>query len=186
LQYQAKHLASSADLRALQLPLRFDLARYDVALFRLGDVELTLFGLIQLAVLLFLLVFVTRRLTRLINQVLDLSRLESEAPDGERPRVDFLALIELLKKYRVVPVGVHGGSTEHMAAALAAGLYPAPDARIGKAAPGASNAEVAAQAAPQPAPDRGHVLPRRKRAPFPHGSLDDDGHSAPFVQILQT
>jgi septum site-determining protein MinC len=83
--------------------------------------------------------------------VIDLSRLESEAPEGERPRVDFSALIELLKKYRVVPVGVHGGSAEQTAAALAAGLYPAPDARIGKAAPGVSNVEVAAQATPEPA-----------------------------------
>ncbi len=83
--------------------------------------------------------------------VIDLSRLESEAPEGERPSVDFSALIELLRKYRVVPVGVHGGSAEQTAAALAAGLYPAPDARIGKAAPGASNAEVPAQVAPEPA-----------------------------------
>ena len=83
--------------------------------------------------------------------VIDLSRLESEAPEGERPRVDFLALIELLRKYRVVPVGVHGGSAEQTAAALAAGLYPAPDARIAKAAPAASNPEVAPQPASQPA-----------------------------------
>ena len=93
--------------------------------------------------------------------VIDLSRLESEAPDGERPRVDFLALIELLKKYRVVPVGVRGGSAEQTAAALAAGLYPAPDARIGKAAPGASiprcckplssASQPASQPVPQPA-----------------------------------
>jgi septum site-determining protein MinC len=81
--------------------------------------------------------------------VIDLSRLES--PEGERPAVDFLALIELLRKYRVVPVGVHGGSAEQTAAALAAGLYPAPDARIGKAAPAASNPEVAPQPASQPA-----------------------------------
>lgn len=83
--------------------------------------------------------------------VIDLSRLESEAPEGERPAVDFSALIELLKKYRVVPVGVHGGSAEQTAAAMAAGLYPAPDARIGKAAPGVSSAELPAQAAPEPA-----------------------------------
>jgi septum site-determining protein MinC len=84
--------------------------------------------------------------------VIDLSRLESEAPEGERPRIDFLSLIELLKKYRVVPVGVHGGSAEQMAAALAAGLYPAPDTRVAKAAPpSAPNAEAAAPAAPQPA-----------------------------------
>ena len=50
-----------------------------------------------------------------------------------------------------MPVGVHGGSAEQTAAALAAGLYPAPDARIGKAAPGVSNAEAPTQVAPEPA-----------------------------------
>jgi septum site-determining protein MinC len=79
--------------------------------------------------------------------VIDLSRLESGAPEGERPTVDFPALLELLKKYRLAPVAVHGGSAEQAAAALAAGLFPAPDARIGSAAPGGSNAEAAAQAA---------------------------------------
>jgi septum site-determining protein MinC len=76
--------------------------------------------------------------------VIDLSRLESE---GERPTVDFAALLELLKKYRLAPVAVHGGSAEQAAAALAAGLFAAPEARIGSAAPGGSNAEAAAQAA---------------------------------------
>ena len=79
--------------------------------------------------------------------VIDLSRLEPSVPDGERPTVDFPALLELLKKYRLAPVAVRGGSAEQAAAALAAGLFPAPDARIGSAAPGGFNAEAAAQAA---------------------------------------
>jgi septum site-determining protein MinC len=79
--------------------------------------------------------------------VIDLSRLESGAPEGERPTVDFPALLELLKKYRLAPVAVHGGSAEQAAAALAAGLFAAPDARIGTAPPNGSNAEAAAQAA---------------------------------------
>jgi septum site-determining protein MinC len=99
--------------------------------------------------------------------VIDLSRLESEAPEGERPSVDFSALIELLRKYRVVPVGVHGGSAEQTAAALAAGLYPAPDARIGKAAPGASNAEVPAQAATEPAVSQPAAQPAPQPVPQP-------------------
>jgi septum site-determining protein MinC len=78
--------------------------------------------------------------------VIDLSRLEPEAPPGARPTVDFPALLELLKKYRLAPVAVHGGGPEQAAAALAAGLFPARDARIGTAAPGASNAEAAVQA----------------------------------------
>ena len=42
--------------------------------------------------------------------------------------VDFAELLRLLKPYRVMPVAVKGGSEEQMAAALAAGLAPAPDA----------------------------------------------------------
>ena len=84
--------------------------------------------------------------------VIDLSRLEPEAAEGERRTVDFPALLELLKKYRLAPVAVHGGRAEQAAAALAAGLFPAPDARIGTAGPSAaSNAEAAAQAAAQAA-----------------------------------
>jgi septum site-determining protein MinC len=81
--------------------------------------------------------------------VIDLSRLESEA-DGERSTVDFPALVALLKKYRLAPVALRGGRAEQAAAALAAGLLPAPDARIGTA-PSASDPEPAAQAAPQTA-----------------------------------
>jgi septum site-determining protein MinC len=79
--------------------------------------------------------------------VIDLSRLESEAPEGERATVDFPALLGLLKKYQLAPVAVHGGRAEQAAAAVAAGLFPVPDARIGTAAPSGSNAEAAAQAA---------------------------------------
>jgi septum site-determining protein MinC len=78
--------------------------------------------------------------------VIDLSRLESEA-DGERSTVDFPALVALLKKYRLAPVAVRSGRAEQAAAALAAGLLPAPDARIGTA-PSASNPEPAPQTAP--------------------------------------
>src|SRR5262245_29367146 len=60
--------------------------------------------------------------------VIDLSRLEPEAPEGERRTVDFPALLELLRRFRLAPVAVRGGSAEQAAAALAAGLFPAPDA----------------------------------------------------------
>ena len=80
--------------------------------------------------------------------VIDLSRLEAEAPAGERRAVDFPALLELLRQYRLAPVAVHGGKGEQAAAAEAAGLFSAPDARIGTAAPpGASNTEISVQAA---------------------------------------
>jgi septum site-determining protein MinC len=77
--------------------------------------------------------------------VIDLSRLESEAPEGNRPTLDFPALLELLKRYRLAPLAVHGGRGEQAAAALAAGLFPTPEARIGTAAPSVSNAEAGAQ-----------------------------------------
>lgn len=85
--------------------------------------------------------------------VIDLSRLESKAQGGERQAVDFPGLLELLWKYRLAPVAVHGARKELAAVAKAAGLFPAPDARIGTAAaPSASNAETAVQAAAVQAP----------------------------------
>src|SRR5688572_14505341 len=78
--------------------------------------------------------------------VIDLSRLGAAAPEGERPKVDFPALLELLKKYRLAPVAVHGGRLEQAAAAVAAGLFPARDTRIGTAAASGSNTEAAVQA----------------------------------------
>jgi len=75
--------------------------------------------------------------------VVDLSRLESEAQGGEHQAVDFPALLELLWKYRLAPVAVHGARNELAAVAKAAGLFPAPDARIGTApAPSAPNVET--------------------------------------------
>src|SRR5262245_19599635 len=77
--------------------------------------------------------------------VIDLSRLEAEAP-GERGTVDFPGLLELLRKYRLAPVAVHGGRGEQAAAARAAGRFPAPDARIGTAAHSGANAGANAEA----------------------------------------
>jgi len=74
--------------------------------------------------------------------VVDLSRLESEAQGGEHQAVDFPALLGLLWKYRLAPVAVHGARNELAAVAKAAGLFPAPDARIGTAAAREANAEV--------------------------------------------
>jgi septum site-determining protein MinC len=56
--------------------------------------------------------------------VLDLAPLQAQ---GEAA-LDFQALLQLLRPYRVLPVAVKGGSTAQMAAALAAGLAAAPDA----------------------------------------------------------
>lgn len=57
--------------------------------------------------------------------VIDLSRLEPlDAP------IDFPALVALLRRHRLMPVGVRDGRRSHIEAAAAAGLFPAPDARI--------------------------------------------------------
>jgi septum site-determining protein MinC len=74
--------------------------------------------------------------------VVDLSRLESGTQGGGQA-VDFPGLLELLWKYRLAPVAVHGARNELAAVAKAAGLFPAPDARIGTApAPSAPNPET--------------------------------------------
>lgn len=81
--------------------------------------------------------------------VIDLSRLEpAEAP------VDFGALVALLKRYRLMPVGVREGRRFHIEAAAAEGLFWAPDARIQQPAakhPPARAAPPAAAAAAPPA-----------------------------------
>lgn len=52
---------------------------------------------------------------------IDLSRVR----DDPSP-VDFVALVALLRRHRIVPLAVRGGSAEQMAAAFAAGLVEAP------------------------------------------------------------
>jgi septum site-determining protein MinC len=72
--------------------------------------------------------------------VIDLSRLEPlDAP------VDFAALVALLKRYRLMPVGVREGRRSHIEAAAAAGLFSAPEARI--QFPAARSAPAKAEAA---------------------------------------
>lgn len=55
--------------------------------------------------------------------VLDLTPLQSQ---GEAA-IDFSALLDLLRRYRVLPVAARGGTAGQMSAALAAGLAAAPD-----------------------------------------------------------
>jgi septum site-determining protein MinC len=93
--------------------------------------------------------------------VIDLSRLEPlDAP------VDFGALVALLKRYRLTPVGVREGRSSHIDAAAAAGLIPAPEARIqlpaAKSAP--ANAEPPATASPPAAPAPTLIVERPLRS----------------------
>ena len=70
--------------------------------------------------------------------VLDLSALQAEA-DAEHKapaaaELDFPAIVELLKRHRLRPLAVRGGSPGQMAAAVATGLLVAPDVRVQTAA----------------------------------------------------
>jgi septum site-determining protein MinC len=56
--------------------------------------------------------------------VLDLTPLQAQS---EEP-IDFLALLAMLRGYRVLPVAARGGNPAQMKAALAAGLAAAPEA----------------------------------------------------------
>lgn len=59
--------------------------------------------------------------------VIDLELLDPEQP-GEP--IDFTRLVQLLRGYRLHPIGVRSGAAEQMAAATAAGLPDAPDLRL--------------------------------------------------------
>lgn len=76
--------------------------------------------------------------------VIDLAQLPLDAAT-----VDFAALIALLRPYRVAPLAVRGGNPAQLAAALAAGLVAAPDARV-VSAPAATPAAPARSKAAAP------------------------------------
>ncbi len=65
---------------------------------------------------------------------------------------DFPALIALLRRHRIAPLAVRGGTPEQTAAAREAGLLPAEDAVSAAPAPAPSQPAARAAPAPQPAP----------------------------------
>ena len=77
--------------------------------------------------------------------LIDLSQLP---PGGD---VDFVALVQSLRRLRVVPVAVRGARTDQMDAARAAGLVDAPDLPAARPVPATSPA-AAAPAAPSAMP----------------------------------
>ena len=64
--------------------------------------------------------------------VIDLSPMNAAADAaGTAPaEIDFPALLSMLRAMRVAPIAVKGGSDSQTAAGIAAGLLPAPDARV--------------------------------------------------------
>ena len=86
--------------------------------------------------------------------VIDLSPLQA-SPDDAAPELDFPQLLSLLRAYRLNPMAVKGGSSAHMAAALSAGLMPAPDAHLvgskTKKPPKSTSGEATADAEAAPA-----------------------------------
>ena len=64
--------------------------------------------------------------------VIDLTQLNAAARrnGADVEAIDFPALLNLLRQYSVVPIAIKGGSPAQMADGLAAGLIPAPDARV--------------------------------------------------------
>lgn len=62
--------------------------------------------------------------------------------------VDFEALIELLRRYDMLPIAAKRGGTDQMLAALAAGLAAAPEG-----APAAASAQERAESRPTPQPE---------------------------------
>jgi len=64
--------------------------------------------------------------------VIDLTQLNAAARrnGADVEAIDFPVLLTLLRQYGVVPIAIKGGSPAQMANGLAAGLLPAPDARV--------------------------------------------------------
>ena len=96
--------------------------------------------------------------------VIDLTPLNAAASrQGTEPdAVDFPALMHLLRQFSVVPIAIKGANASQLTAGLAAGLVPAPDARVAGSSPptldkplqvaAPANAAKAAPAAPAAVP----------------------------------
>ena len=70
----------------------------------------------------------------------------------EAQAIDFAALLALLAPYKVKPIAVRGGSAEHMAAAQAAGLLSAPEARVVASSPPSAEPSSAPEPVSEPVP----------------------------------
>lgn len=80
--------------------------------------------------------------------MIDLSPLQAAEDAASLGLIDFTALISLLGQFQLVPLCVKGGSAAQMAAALAAGLLPVPDAHLVPTRPVTKAAPVSAPSPP--------------------------------------
>ncbi|MDO9482870.1 MAG: septum site-determining protein MinC [Hydrogenophaga sp.] len=89
--------------------------------------------------------------------VIDLFSLQTVEPGAN---LDFVALMQMLRQYRLTPLAVRGGDEAQMAQAMAAGLISAPDATLhrGPATPAASEAAPVAQPTVAPPPAAGALV----------------------------
>jgi septum site-determining protein MinC len=78
--------------------------------------------------------------------VIDLAPLQSQAS----AQIDFPALMALLRRHKLVPIAVKGGSAEQISAAQHAGLLAAPDSHL--LAPRSTHAPAESAAAPSMPP----------------------------------
>ena len=86
--------------------------------------------------------------------VIDLAPLPGDAA------VDFAALVQLLRGYRVMPVAVRGGNQAQQEAARAAGLAPAAEAMVARPAPApAAEPQASAEADTNTAASRSSAAP---------------------------
>ena len=97
--------------------------------------------------------------------VIDLGPLQGLSKNAE---IDFAALTALLKRYRLVPIAVKGGTPEQMSAAQQAGLLAAPETHLVMPRSAPAPAEPPAPPAPPPPP----VPPPPPPAPpVPQGAM---------------
>jgi len=100
--------------------------------------------------------------------VVDLTPLTAAESEGLSTALDFGALIDLLRSYRLLPLAVRGGSDTQMAAALSAGLIQAQDAMVQRsAAPRASESTPEPEQPIQPRAAAPAAEPAAPTAPAP-------------------
>jgi len=95
--------------------------------------------------------------------------------------IDFPALIELLQARGLRPIAVRAGSTDQMAAALAAGLVEAPDAAPPRARLAEAAARVPAEAAARVPAEAAARVPAEAATPVPAEAAPPEPASEPAL-----